>query len=193
MPFENRWLLTRLMCLYLCIACLSMGCGRGTTSKSTPIHPIRDMDSQPKYKTQSSNEFFYNRMTLQEPVPGTIALGELESDEVLTTGVDAEGNFVTTSPLELTPDLITRGADRYEIYCTPCHRASGDGQGILFKRGGVPTTSLHDERVVAMADGELFHVITNGVGLMPGYAYPISVEDRWAIVAHVRELQKKGR
>ena len=74
--------------------------------------------------------------------------------------------------------------------CTPCHRASGDGQGILFKRAGVPTTNLHDERVLAMPDGELFSAITNGVGLMPSYAYPISVEDRWAIVAHVRELQQ---
>jgi hypothetical protein len=59
---------------------------------------------------------------------------------------------------------------------------------MLFKRG-VPTANLHDERLRAMTDGELFHAITNGVGLMPSYAYPIPVEDRWAIVAHVRVLQ----
>lgn len=176
------------MCL--CVVCLTSGCGRGTPSKRPPIHPILDMDSQPKYKAQSSNEFFYDRMTQRYPVPGTVALGELQTDDVLATGKDADGNFVTTSPLEPTPDLIARGADRYAIYCTPCHRASGDGQGILFKRGGVPTASLHDERLIAMPDGELFHAITSGVGLMPSYAYPISVEDRWAIVAHVRELQK---
>ena len=93
-------------------------------------------------------------------------------------------------PVESTPELLARGAERYEIYCTPCHRSSGDGQGILFKRGGVPTANLKDERFVAMTDGELFHAITAGVGLMPSYSYPIPVENRWAIVAHVRELQK---
>lgn len=158
-------------------------------SKRPPIHPIRDMDSQPKYKTQSSNQFFYNQMTMQTPVPGTVALDEMQADDVVTTGKDAEGNFVATSPLESTPELIARGADRYAIYCAPCHRASGDGQGILFKRG-VPTANLHDERLRTMPDGELFNAITNGIGLMPSYSYPISVEDRWAIVAHVRELQK---
>lgn len=178
------------MCLLACLLCLLVGCGRGTTSKRTPIHPIRDMDSQPKYKTQSSNGFFYDRMTLQEPVEGTVAIGDLEMDEVVTTGMESGGNFVVSSPLEVTPALLERGAERYEIYCTPCHRSSGDGEGILFKRGGVPTTSLHEQRIVAMPDGELYNVITNGVGLMPSYSYPISVQDRWAIVAYVRDLQK---
>ncbi len=187
---RDRWRLTWGMCLCLCVAGLMLGCGRGMSSKRPPIHPVQDLDSQPKYKAQSSNEFFYNRMTMQDPVPGTIAIGELQTDDLLTTGKDVDGNYVTTSPLESTPDLIARGADRYHIYCTPCHRASGDGQGILFKRGGVPTTNLHDERILTMSDGELFNAITNGVGLMPSYAYPISVEDRWAIVAHVRQLQK---
>ncbi len=190
MRTRDRRHLTWGMWLCLSVACLAVGCGRGMTSKRPPIHPILDMDSQPKYKAQSSNQFYYNRMTLQPPVPGTVAVGELQTDDVLATGKDADGNFVATSPLEPTPELIARGADRYAIYCTPCHRASGDGQGILFKRGGVPTANLHDERLRAMPDGELFHGITNGVGLMPSYAYPISTEDRWAIVAHVRELQK---
>lgn len=186
----RQWLhAARGVCTCLCLALVAMGCGRGMTSKRPPIHPIRDMDSQPKYKTQSSNEFFYNRMTLQPPVPGTVAIGELQTDDVLVTGKDPEGNFVATSPLEATPGIIARGADRYGIYCAPCHRASGDGQGILFKRG-VPTANLHDERLRAMPDGELFQAISNGVGLMPSYAYPISVEDRWAIVVYVRELQK---
>jgi len=121
-------------------------------------------------------------------VPGTVAIGELQTDDVLATGKDAAGNFVTSSPLEATPAMLARGAERYAIYCTPCHRASGDGQGILFKRG-IATANLHDERLRTMPDGELFNTITNGLGLMPAYSYPIPVEDRWAIVAHVRELQ----
>lgn len=186
----QRWCQAITLGLCLCLACLTIGCGRGMPSKRPPIHPILDMDSQPKYKTQSSNRFFYDRMTMQSPVPGTVARGELQSDEVLATGKDQDGNFVAAMPLESTPELLARGAERYEIYCTPCHRSSGDGQGILFKRGGVPTANLKDDRFAAMTDGELFHAITAGVGLMPSYSYPIPVEDRWAIVAHVRELQK---
>jgi len=190
MPAGTTWRRTWILCLCLGVACLAAGCRRGMTSKRPPIHPVSDMDSQPKYKAQSSNEFFYNGMTMQQPVPGTVAIGEMPSDDAVASGRDAQGNFESKSPLESTPERIARGADRYTIYCAPCHRDSGDGQGILFKRG-VPTTNLHDERIVAMPDGELFHGISNGVGLMPSYSYPLSIEDRWAIVAYVRELQTK--
>ena len=189
MRTKRRWRQAWRTGLVLAVVGLTIGCTRGMTSKRPPIHVIADMDSQPKYKAQSSNQFFYDRMTMQTPVPGTVARGELVTDDVLATGKDADGSFVATSPMEPTPERLARGAERYEIYCTPCHRSSGDGQGILYKRG-VATANLHDERFRAMPDGELFNAITNGVGLMPGYAYPVSVEDRWAIVAHVRELQK---
>jgi len=169
-----------------------LGCGQGFTSKRPPIHIISDMDYQPKYKAQSSNRFFYNQMTMQQPVPGTVAfrpVGELPQDDVVTLGKDADGNYVATIPLERSEALLARGANRFAIYCALCHRASGDGQGILYSYG-VPTTSLHDERLRTMPDGELFNAISAGVGLMPAYAYPLSLEDRWAIVAYVRELQK---
>ncbi len=130
-----------------------LGCGQGFTSKRPPIHIISDMDYQPKYKAQSSNRFFYNRMTMQLPVPGTVALGELPQDDVVALGKDTDGNFVATIPLERSEALLARGENRYAIYCAPCHRPSGDGQGILYSRGGVPTTSLHDERLLAMPDG----------------------------------------
>lgn len=169
-----------------------LGCGQGFTSKRPPIHIIMDMDYQPKYKAQSSNRFFYNQMTMQQPVPGTVALGELMEDDGLILGKDADGNYLATNPLKQNEALLARGENRYTIYCTPCHRASGDGEGILFSRGGVPTTSLHDERVRAMPDGELFGVISMGLGLMPSYSYPLSHEDRWAVVAYVRKLQDRN-
>ncbi len=178
------------VCSCLLVLCLAAGCGRGMTSKQPPIHIFLDMDMQPKYMAQSSNQFFYDRMTMQQPVPGTVALGELREDTALYQGKDAAGEFVASSPLEATDALLARGAERYGIYCAPCHRASGDGQGMLFTRGGVPTRNLHEERILAMPDGELFGVITNGLGLMSSYAYPIPVEDRWAIIAHVRRLQE---
>ena len=171
---------------------LVAGCGRGFTSRWPPIHIITDMDYQPKYKAQSANHFFYNQMTMQQPVPGTVAVGELLQDDALTLGRDADGNYVATIPLERNEALVDRGENRYVIYCAPCHRTSGDGKGILYSRGGVPTTSLHDERIREMPDGELFDVISRGLGLMPSYSYPLSREDRWAVVAYVRKLQDRS-
>ena len=77
------------------------------------------------------------------------------------------------------------------IYCQPCHDARGDGKGILFQRGNVPTATFHQEKILKYPDGQIFDVITNGVGLMPAYRWPIPPADRWAIIAYVRELERK--
>ena len=77
------------------------------------------------------------------------------------------------------------------IYCQPCHDARGDGKGILFQRGNVPTASFHQEKILKYPDGQIFDVITNGIGLMSGYRWPIPPADRWAIIAYVRELERK--
>jgi mono/diheme cytochrome c family protein len=87
--------------------------------------------------------------------------------------------------------VVARGQERYEIYCQPCHDARGDGRGILFQRGSVPTGNFHDEKIRNYPDGQIFDVITNGVGLMAGYRWPIPPADRWAIVAYVRTLQRE--
>jgi hypothetical protein len=87
--------------------------------------------------------------------------------------------------------LLQRGRERYRIYCQPCHDARGDGKGILFQRGNVPTATFHQEKILNYPDGQIFDVITNGFGLMAGYRWPIPPADRWAIVAHVRELQRE--
>ena len=89
------------------------------------------------------------------------------------------------------PGTVARGADRYHIYCQPCHDPRGDGKGVLAQRGGVPTTSMHDPKVLNAVDGHIYNVITNGQGLMPAYRWPIPPADRWAIVAHVRQLQQQ--
>ena len=87
--------------------------------------------------------------------------------------------------------LVERGRQRYTIYCQPCHDARGDGKGILFQRGNVPTASFHQEKILKYPDGQIFDVITNGLGLMSGYRWPIPPADRWAIIAYVRELERK--
>jgi hypothetical protein len=127
------------------------------------------------------------------PVPGTVARGQLELADgtPFVTGRDAAGAFLATMPLEQTDALLARGAERFSIYCRPCHDQRGTGRGILYERGGVPTPSFHDERIRNLADGEIFDVITNGKGLMKPYRYPVPAADRWAIIAHVRRLQRE--
>ena len=167
------------------------GCARGCTSSRPPIHLNPSMDDQPKLRPQSASTFFYDGSGMRPPVPGTVPIGGLMEDTPFFTGKSAAGQFVATIPVTVDERVLARGADRYRIYCQPCHDARGDGRGILFQRGNVPTASFHQEKVLKYPDGQIFDVITNGFGLMSGYKWPIPPADRWAIVAHVRELQKK--
>lgn len=166
------------------------GCARGCTSSRPPIHPNPSMDNQPKVRAQSASTFFYDGASMRAPVPGTVAIGGLREDAAFYTGKDADGQFVAKIPVPVDDALLQRGRQRAAIYCQPCHDARGDGKGILFQRGNVPTASFHQEKIVNYPDGQIFDVITNGTGLMPGYRWPIPPADRWAIVAHVRELQR---
>jgi hypothetical protein len=128
---------------------------------------------------------------MREPVPGTVPIGGLKEDAAFFTGKGADGQFVATIPVTADEALLERGRQRYGIYCQPCHDARGDGRGILFQRASVPTASFHDPKILKYADGQIFDVITNGMGLMPAYRWPIPAADRWAIIAHVRELQRE--
>jgi hypothetical protein len=167
------------------------GCARGCTSSRPPIHLNPSMDDQPKVRPQSASTFFYDGSGMRQPVPGTVPIGGLMEDTAFFTGKGDNGQFVASIPVAVDDRLLARGADRYRIYCQPCHDARGDGKGILFQRGNVPTASFHQEKLLKYPDGQLFDVITNGFGLMAGYKWPIPPADRWAIVAHVRDLQRK--
>jgi mono/diheme cytochrome c family protein len=167
------------------------GCARGCTSSRPPIHINPSMDDQPKVLPQTASTFFYDGQSMRQPVPGTIPVGGLKEDTAFFTGKGADGRFVETVPVPINEALIERGRQRYVIYCQPCHDARGDGKGILFQRGNIPTASLHQEKVRLYRDGYLFDVITNGFGLMAGYKWPIPPSDRWAIIAYVRELARK--
>ena len=165
------------------------GCARGCTSSRPPIHLNPSMDDQPKVRPQTASNFFYNGASMREPVPGTIAIGGLQEDGVFFTGMGADGQFVATNPVAADEAVLARGRERYGIYCQPCHDARGDGRGILFQQG-TPTATFHDPKVANYPDGQIFDVITNGMGLMQGYRWPIAPADRWAIVAYVRALQR---
>ena len=167
------------------------GCARGCTSSRPPIHLNPSMDDQPKVRPQSASTFFYDGSSMRQPVPGTVAIGGLMEDGPFFTGKGPDGQFVAANPVTVDATVVERGRDRYRIYCQPCHDARGDGKGILFQRGNVPTATFHQEKVLKYTDGQIFDVITNGAGLMAGYRWPIPPADRWAIVAYVRDLQQK--
>lgn len=182
------------------------GCARGCTSSRPPIHLNPNMDYQEKAQPLEESRFFYDGSAMRKPVEGTVprdgliaAAGRLvvgvdpyRRDLAFHSGKDRAGQFLAALPLpEQDERLLARGAERYSIYCQPCHDKRGNGKGILFERGGVPTPSFHDERLRKMAPGEIFDTITQGKGLMPAYGYPIPAEDRWAIIAHLRRLQRE--
>jgi len=177
--------------IVLALALLALSGCRGCTSSRPPVHLNPNMLNQPRYEPQASSAFFYNGQAMRPPVPGTVARHELRDHGPYWTGKDASGAFVTAIPEKVTVDdaLRARGKQRFEIYCAACHDKGGDGKGILFERGKVPTPSFHDDQRRRMPDGQIFDTITNGTGLMPSYRYPIPVDDRWAIIVYLRALQ----
>jgi len=171
------------------------GCIRGVPSDKPPIHVNPNMDTQPKYKFQAESEFFADGATNRLPVPGTIARGALiatATDSIYYLGKDGSGKFVAKNPRKVTMDLLSRGQERFGIYCAPCHGAVGDGRGIVVLRdkGMIPPPTYHDDRMRGLPDGHFFDVITNGIRNMPAYRHQIPVADRWAIVSYVRALQR---
>ena len=167
------------------------GCARGCPSSRPPIHINPSMDDQPKVLPQTASTFFYDGASMRQPVPGTVPIGGLKEDTAFFTGKGADGKFVATIPVTVDEALRERGRQRYGIYCQPCHDARGDGKGILFQRANVATPTFHQERILKHPDGFIFDIITNGMALMPSYRWAIPPADRWAIVAHVRELERK--
>lgn len=187
---------------YLVASVLSIGflagC-RGTTSELPPIHPNPNMDVQEKFMAQRENPLFEDGRAMRMPIQGTVARGrflETDADVVLHTGKDANGGYVSKNPLAITEDVLKRGQNRFNIYCAPCHGAVGDGKGIVAvygerSAGYVVPANYHTDILRAQSDGYLYDVVSNGVNNMAGYASQIpKVNDRWAIVAYIRALQK---
>lgn len=166
------------------------GCTQGTPSENTPIHLNPNMDDQPKYEAMEESRFFLDKSSMRMPVEGTIARGKLNENTAYFYGKNADGSFVKKMPVQMTLPLLKRGQKRFEIYCTPCHGRTGTGQGIVIKKGFLAPQSYHIDRLRKIEDGYLFDVISNGIRNMPSYGYQVPVDDRWAIVAYVRALQR---
>ena len=146
------------------------------------------MHDQPKYIPLRQSAFFGDERSARPLVPGTIARGQLHEDTLLYTG-KVNGADATMLPFPITEPVMTRGRERFDIYCSPCHGRTGLGDGMVVRRGYRRPPSFADDRLLQAPVGHYFDVITNGFGAMPDYASQIAAEDRWAIVAYVRALQ----
>ncbi len=184
---------------FFCLLVISVMGFRGLLSDKPPIIVFPDMDFQSKYKPQMESKFFADGCADRMPVPGTIPFGRstevndpdfLRTDDRIYQGKEPDGSFSRGFPVSVTKEMIFRGQNRFNIYCRPCHGALGDGMGITKSYGMVATPSYHDDRLRRMAEGEIFNTITHGKNTMMPYADKLSPEDRWAVIAYVRALQR---
>ena len=151
----------------------------------------QEMYDQPKYRPLEKSDFFADSRGSRPLVEGTVARGTLDSTAGALTSPGAPGaaDLVTVLPMPLTRELLSRGQERYEIFCTPCHDRTGGGQGMVVRRGYRPPPSLLIDRLREAPVGHFYDVTTRGLGAMPDYAQQIPPEDRWAIAAYVKALQ----
>lgn len=169
---------------FLICLTLSAGC-RGETG----LEQLRQaMFDQPRYEPLEASAFFKDGRSARPQVRGTVARGQLRADTHLYTGKVGD-DLVTTFPFPVTMEVIQRGRERYEIFCTPCHDRAGTGKGMVVRRGFKPPPSLHIDRLREEPVGHFYDVITGGYGTMASYASRIPPVDRWAIVSYIRALQ----
>ena len=151
-----------------------------------------DMHVQPRYNPYDPTDFFGDGQSARLPVAGTVPRGDLVtgSQELLYTG-KINGALADVFPFPVTREVLERGRERFEIYCTPCHGMSGDGDGMIIQRGfpPPPPPSFHIDRLRTSPVGHFFDVMTNGFGRMYPYGYRVPPRDRWAIVAYIRALE----
>ena len=147
-----------------------------------------DMHIQPKYRALDPSTFFNDGRAARPVVPGTVAHGELRTDELLYAG-KINGQVANVFPFPITMKDLKRGQQRFNIYCSPCHDFTGSGDGMIVQRGFPPPPSYHTERLMKAPVGHIFDVITNGYGTMYSYAARVSPKDRWRIAAYIRALQ----
>ncbi len=149
----------------------------------------QNMYDQPKFEPYEKTDFFGDSRSARPSVEGTVPQGFLHEDEHLYSG-KVNGEFATEPPFPVTTEVLARGQQRFNIYCTPCHGEAGHGDGMIVQRGYKQPSSYHIDRLRDMPDGYYFDVISNGFGVMPSYSYQVrDAEDRWAIVAYIRALQ----
>ena len=187
---------------------------RGQKGAAPPFEVFPDMVRQVRVRPQAPLDFFADGRGPRLPVAGTVPIGyempkpvnptrgappgESVSHQRLAFSVGTDyyntgkmgQNWGTGIPIQVTPELMQRGRERFNITCAMCHGATAGGNGITKQYGLITVVSLQDEGKRKMADGEIFNTITNGKNTMMAYGPKIMVADRWAIIAYLRALQR---
>lgn len=200
--------------IFTCLALLPVALiakARNGMSRQPRIHIIQDMDNQEKYKAQMANDAFLDGRAMRSEPAGTVARGDLRAiaaDSHLTEGYlrkpdSGDPVWATTFPSQISVNaaLLKRGQDRFNIFCSACHGFDGRGNGAVNARNQegrpgwetwVQPINLHDQTVRDREHGHIFNTITNGIRTMPPYGASLAIEDRWAVVAYVRALQRSS-
>lgn len=177
-------------CALLTVLVLSVAGFRGQISRKPNIYIFPDMDWQPKLQPEHPNAFFADGRSSRLPVEGTVARSDWYEDVPENTGMlTGKTNFVESIPVPVTAELMARGRRQFTIYCSPCHGPLADGNGMTKRLGMAVVANLHDARIVKMAPGEIFNVITHGRNLMGAYGPVLTPQDRWAVISYLRALQ----
>lgn len=204
-----------LLSLLFAIALVAVFGFRGQKSTGSPLEVFPDMVRQMKVRAQAPLGFFADGRGPRLPVAGTIPIGyempkpetiaapntavetpETHSRIAFSVGTDYYNtgkmgdHWGTGIPVEVTPQLMDRGRQRFNITCAMCHGANASGNGITKQYGLATVVTLQDDRIRKMADGEIFNTITNGKNTMMAYGPNVMVADRWAIIAYLRALQR---
>jgi mono/diheme cytochrome c family protein len=196
------------------LAVVTLAGFRGDFTTKTPIQVYPDMKAQPRFDPQHPSSFFADGRSARAVVPGTVPQGyTLPGRFAPTEGNNARAihgpagfsnalDYVNTGRIgefwghglpkevEATPALLARGQERFNISCAPCHGQTGAGNGIVSQYGLNGVANLQQSRIVTMPDGQIFETITHGKNTMGPYGSNITVEDRWAIIAYIRALQR---
>jgi mono/diheme cytochrome c family protein len=153
----------------------------------------QDMQDQPKLDPQRGTTFFADHRGARPQVLNTVARGQLREDSYFYTGVVQGANGYRTElnemPFPVTLEVLKRGQERFNIYCTPCHSRVGNGLGEIVQRGYKPAGNLHDQVRLSQPISHYFYVMTHGYGAMPDYSAQLTPADRWAVAAYIRALQ----
>ena len=152
----------------------------------------QDMHDAPRYEPLEASTFFSDGRASRPLVANTVARGQLREDELLFTG-KIGGQLATEFPMPVTAEMMARGQERFNVFCSPCHGRTGVGDGMIVERGFRKPPSYHEDRLRNAPVGYFFDVMTHGFGAMQDYAAQVPVADRWAIAAYIRALQLSQR
>lgn len=149
----------------------------------------QDMYNQPKYKPLHPSEFFADGTSARPLPPHTVPQGHLNEDTEYFQGKHDDGTLMEAFPMPVTHEVLKRGQERFNIFCSMCHGYEGDGNGMVVQRGFPPPPSYHIDRLRTAPPGYFYNVISHGYGVMYPYASRVEPSDRWAIAAYIRALQ----